>query len=838
MASFDPVDYDPFTAFTPSAVPVTQQPPAAMHVAPVAQTTPAATSGSFTPVDHDPFGDPGLLESFARGAAEGATFGFDDKLGLSKERREASKAANPWTHFFGEVTGGLAPMAAATLLPGGQPLAAGRAAGLSARAVGLARAALVPGEIGTAGQAMAQGAKLGATYGSLSGAGHADVDPEDTMGEAARKRVVGGLEGGAVGAVTGPLFGLVGHGVYRGGQALGGLRAAAQAETDDAGRGALTTISKNLERDRVSPQDLIDQIRAEFPDDTAAAIKAGNNRRYWGNATSGQRQPITADHVEETVRRAMMGETAQEISQALSAGGNGPGPTAVQSLLNELAERHLGPLNIVDRASMVRLGSGDNTQMTMRAAAATPGEHVGAAREALLGRQVGSGGRLSDMFDRIVGSSDYDGVAATHASKLEDAGSRAYTSAFANEKPFDLQPVINKWMAQYDGKRGPIPEAVSSAIDSIQTKVPIRNQVTGAIVDYQLKPPSTLQEFIDARQNMLSEAMKRSPGVTKAQMVSGNSDLITPESSRIMGLRGELSATVRNTNPSWGVANDVWRDGMAASNSLESGAKMTTRLNSGSRESMSDFTDAQTRASKATKDLTAANSSIRVANKNSAPITPNMQSEVDSAQARLDAANSRMELFKVGLVRSLNDTIANKGETDNITKQLLLPGSRQTLTKILGQDTADQFFNTVRAEAAMKRTYASQFGSQTTPLKEAVEDLNWAPRFEASWSNLGLGKVLQLAQDYAARNINATRNKQLMGLYTETDPLKQLDILRSAQNVHAARVNAGNTLGMPVVSSAGPMLDAALGDQSNSYQHDPMRQSIITSRPPRTNGGN
>ncbi len=56
---------------------------------------------------------PGVRESVLRGMAEGATFGYDDKLWFSKEAREQSRKANPWAHFFGEVAGGVVPMAAA-----------------------------------------------------------------------------------------------------------------------------------------------------------------------------------------------------------------------------------------------------------------------------------------------------------------------------------------------------------------------------------------------------------------------------------------------------------------------------------------------------------------------------------------------------------------------------------------------------------------------------------------------------------------------------------------------------------------------------------------------------
>jgi len=740
--------------------------------------------------------EPGLLESFGRGAVEGATFGFDDKLGLSKSRRELSKETNPWTHFAGEVTGALGPMVAASFLPGGQAPAAVQGAGLLARGAqlaragsGLARSALTAGEMGTLGRATGQSIKLGATYGGLSGAGHADVGPEDSTLEALGKRAIGAGTGAVTGGTAGAVLGPLGYGFYRGAQALGNRAANAAAETAGSGKGALVTATRKLEADRITPQQLIDQIKSEFPDDTTAA--GGLAKRFWGNAKGTGRQPITSEQVEETVRRAMAGESASEISQALRAAGNGqgPGPDAVKTLLDELANRHLGPLNIVDRASMARTGAGDNTQMTMRAAAATPGEHVGIAREALLERQIGAGGRLGQLFDRMLGSSDYAGVAGKHAAELEDAGIRAYGLATANEKPFDLNPVINKWLGQTQSRRGPVPEAIQKAIDSVYSKVPVRNQETGAIVTNELRPPQTLEDFINARQNVRALLDNEKPGGAVFR--------------ELTKFYNDLTDTVAKSNPDWAVANSMWREGNAAREAMEAGARMTTRLNASSRENLAEFTAAEQMGKEGVKALRDATKALK-AN----PQDPSALARQESAQAKISASNSRQELFKVGLVRALNDMLANQGETHNLTRQLLLPGAQKMIRQVLRKD-ADQFFKVLQAEKSMHRTYSSQFGSQTTPLRESIDELNWAPTFDASLMNPmhWPGKVADLVSQYAARNINAARNKDLMGIYTETDPLRQLEILRAMQGIHAARSAAGNAVGRPVISSSGPLSD-------------------------------
>ncbi len=762
---------------------------------------------------------PGVAESFLRGIPSGGTFGFENKIGFDKDKQEAAQKANPWSYFAGQVAGGFVPAVGASLLAPevAVPAAVARAAPWLRTGYSALRSGLVPGEIASAGQAAVQGAKLGAVYGGLSGAGHADVQDTDTLPQALEKRAQGAGIGAVEGAATGPVLGVAGHGLYRGAQGVGSMLSQAGAETAPGGAGALRTFTKGLERDRITPDDLIGQIRSEFPDatqTTPGGPGAPLARRFWGDI--GNKQPITGDQVEETVRRAMAGDNASSISQALKTanGGQGPGQGAVQSLLDELAERHLGPLNLVDRASLVRTGSGDNTQMQLRAAAATPGEHVGVARENLLERQIGAGGRMGDLFARVIGNPDFDAAQASHLADLKDAGQRAYATAFANEKPFDLQPVIDKWTAKFDGKRGIVPEGVMSAVDSIQQRVPVRNLTTGATVTNELRPPQNLEDFINSRQSIKQAIDDSTPG--------------TPLHNNLSAFYKDLTNEVANTNEDWKTANQLWRDGNAGTEALQAGAAMSTKVNSASRENLKYFTDAQTDAAKAQKDLFAANKTLKQFTPN-AGTTPakqaQLQAGVDTAQARLDAANSRQQLFRVGLVRALHDqVIDNTGETYNLTRQMLLPGAKKMFRTVLGND-ADQFINGLQAEAAMHRTYSSQFGSQTVGLGEAKDEMNWAPQVDASLLNPmhWPTKLLNLASDYAARTINANRNKGLMQIYTNHDPVDQLRLLNEAKRLHAIRSNWGNVAGTPVIMSSGPV-SGTIPARQPSNQPQPVMQ--------------
>lgn len=712
---------------------------------------------------------PGLLESFGRGAAEGATFGFDDKLGLDKERREASRKANPWTHFMGEMAGSLVPMVGTGGLG-----AVAKGAGMLPRAARAVSAVMAPGEIATMGQAVGQGAKLGAVYGGLSGMGHTNVEPEDTLPDAIGKRIWEGGKGAAVGALVGAPLGAVGHGLYRGAQSLGTMRAVAQSEVEP-GTGALVTAAERLKRDRITPDDLIAQIKAELP---------------------AARNGVGDQEIETIVSRYLAGDSAQDISALLTQKGIQQTPQDIQVLLDDLAARHLPPTNIVDRAGMVRPGSGDNTQMTMRAAAATPGEHLGVAREKLLERQIGAGGRMNSLFDNLIGSSDYEAVEAAKKAAHKQAGVNAYSLAYLNEQPFNIQPILDKWAAKYDGKTGPIPRGIMAEI----------NDLWGG----NKTAPATLEDFILARQGLFDA--KRAAAKDRPSLAS-----------KLNELYDEISDVVGKTNPLWKEANTIWRDGKAAEEAMKAGASMSTRLNSASRENFAFFTRAQKSADAAQKEVDQLTQKIQTAAAQGTQPAASDLAAVINAQARLDAAQAEQDLFKVGLVRALTDKLVqNKGETHDLTKELLLPGAQKMLREVLGKD-ADVFFNAVKAEQAVNRTFRSQFGSQTTPLREAVDELNWAPSFHASLVNPlhWPSKVMDLAAQYAARNVNARRNTDLIKLYTETDPIKQLEILRAMQTLHTARSNAGNLAGKPVIGAGSGALPEALVAGESDYRRIP-----------------
>jgi hypothetical protein len=335
--------------------------------------------------DDNPFAKyaaPSVLESIGRGGLEGATFGWESELGLADQaRQEASRRANPWSHFAGEMIGGFAPMGIAAVLPGGQVATAGRLAQMGYRASNLARGALLPGDISTLGRAAAQGAKLGAVYGTASGAGHTDVSPNAGTIQALAERGLGGLRGGIVGTVIGAP---TGGALYGGSRLIGatinrtmpGLAQAIEAARHPEA-GAFRDILRNMGYDRISAEDL-QALRTALADPANAGRFEGLN-----------------------------------LIEALQQTG--------------LAQRASGELYMPPRSTI-------NLQKYQQDVANTPGTGMQEAREAFVGRQSQMRSALEDDVERAFGAppaSRTDDVANLSAAidRVTGSGNRAAVEA-------------------------------------------------------------------------------------------------------------------------------------------------------------------------------------------------------------------------------------------------------------------------------------------------------------------------------------------------------------------------------------------------------------------------
>ena len=186
------------------------------------------------PLDLEPVSseeEASTLSDLGTGAAQGLTFGFSDEAiaaakalaetatskekslkdlpalyrqyqQLEQEKVRKAKEASPYAYFAGELGGGVLP----ALFTGGGTAAARGAATV---AEGAKAASFLPSVV--------RGAKLGAGYGALAGAGTSEAGIEDTA-ELAKDIGKGVLGGGTFGAVAGAAGDLVKKGIEAAGE--------------------------------------------------------------------------------------------------------------------------------------------------------------------------------------------------------------------------------------------------------------------------------------------------------------------------------------------------------------------------------------------------------------------------------------------------------------------------------------------------------------------------------------------------------------------------------------------------------------------------------------------
>lgn len=177
-----------------------------------------------------PTEEPGVVESVARGAAQGLTFGFADELtgaikaaftdesyasarDKARAAYAAAQAAHPIAFGGAELAAGVAPM----LVPGG---AVAKAVGLGAKAVeggealaagadavqGLTKAGKIAADAAKSAAATASDLKTGAALGALSAAGNTEAGYQSDKGgwgQAFKDVAEGAATGGAIQAGLG-----------------------------------------------------------------------------------------------------------------------------------------------------------------------------------------------------------------------------------------------------------------------------------------------------------------------------------------------------------------------------------------------------------------------------------------------------------------------------------------------------------------------------------------------------------------------------------------------------------------------------------------------------------
>lgn len=635
---------------------------------------------------------------------------------------DAYSRENPLTAFALEATGSLPTM----FVPG---LGASRLAQATTR-IGQATQGLSRGrrvmralglgaEIGTVGQeAGAAGLKAAALAGGLSSR---QDSVAGRLGDAAKMAPFGYVGGRALNAIGSRLAG------------------GAEELTDmarvggNADLGALTALRRGLERDGVTTQGL---RQAVLPDMGRTNITdAGREtilRTYSAAINTGQ-----TERAARAATQAAYGQMAHGVSPATAR-------AHVNRALAEFAGQNDVPLAI-DEVARLAGGSGQNLQWTRRAAQASPSAGREDIANTVFGRQEDLVPAVRARVNQALGDPDFEEHLASLRQRNRAAENTLYGVAEQTEQPFNLNRVFDEVQRTHAFRGGKPREAMEEA-SRIMRGDPLPDG------SYE---PHTLQTYIQSR-GQLGDLIEESMNVNPAN----GAKTATSTTRALMDLKSKMDHEVASANPNWRVANDAARGGRSAETAMNEAAGMKLSTGDGHTRRVLDRVEGLRR---------------RISDLNA------VQRRMPSAEVRaqIDLLQTQIEAYQAGFARVLHTELSRLGDTHDVSK-LFLKGGRgaqdgvRRIVDVMFGDEAPSFMSMINRARIANTTHKQHFNSQTTPLREAIDEMKGENKVAAAARGMRyLLNPKQAAVDLSeaiGNRLNADRNTALLRRYsTMTD---------------------------------------------------------------------
>jgi transposase-like protein len=690
---------------------------------------------------------PSLLESFGRGAAGGATFEFGDEIGLlDREKQNISKRANPWTHFAGSMVGGLAP----TLALG--PLGLAARLGTAGRYLA---GALVPSRSASVLGAAGQGAKVGTTYGAITGAGATESAPDATMGESFVDRLKGAGVGAAEGLVLGGGLGAAGHGV---GKAFGaaadrmlpGLSEGRQFARDPANQG-VRDILKDARRDLVD-------FDATYRQMTPVAKTGGGGKNL--------SQPDVDRIIDMHSRGASPGDIAAEIGRTPATVNNW-----IKRYQSEVGrdfdgQNLLEALKTPTRPGQIKTTK--NLDDLADYAARTPGEGANKTQAAMLQRKADQPSVIADEVDRMFGTGDI----RAYRDKVSSEGTVAFNKLYGDmHNPANVAP----WPTMAH-----LPERLTT--DPMFHRA-LKGAQRLASVEGKIPPPQTAtQTFASTFSPAVIDYMQRILRKT-AEGTGANAEIAKT-------MRSQFLSHVDNHLKGFPQVRAMYRAHKARLEMLDAGEKFNLHApikpGSANAEALAEFRKWQ-----------------GIANaKGSKPEEKAM-------------AKAITEDFKKGVGQSVKQMFDSKnsleGGVAGPLNNLQAKNVKERLTEILGKKEAEEFVAMLARERRKIVTGQTLYGNSKTQARgEKSRSMEAVADIASGIATLRPGKIARGAGDLFTDKLREARGDRInesLAPYDMNTVRQQIMLLREMNRGHAA---ADRYFGNPLRKATAPITGAAV----------------------------
>jgi hypothetical protein len=599
--------------------------------------------------------------------------------------------------------------------------------------------------------------------------------------------VTGRLEDAAVSA---PL----GYGIGRAGDALLRPLVRVGEEVADAARvggnaelGAQTALRRGLERDGVTPQQLRDTV---LPDMGRSQVPQGG------------REAVLISYGDEIAAGANPGVAQQAAVRAYIQHARAQGSTLTDATLARQAsqvvrrytEREGIPLAI-DEVARLAGGRGQNLQWTRRAAANSPGEGREQIFNQVTSRQEDMVPRFSERVSNTLGDEGFleakEALVAQNRAR-EDA---LYGIARQHEQPFDISGALDEVNATHAFRGGKARTTMEEAMRIMRGDPLPDGSYQRHTLDSYIQSRSQLNDLID-------ESMDINPA-TGARTA-------TSATRALMDLKSKMDEVVRGANPRWGWANDIARGGRSVGQAMDEarGVKL-------------QGTDKHTQ--QVLRRVSTLQDRVRTLRRTSA-------SNPDHA-AELGLLETQLEGYRMGFARVLHDELARLGDTHDVSKLFLKggrnarSGPRHVVETMMGEDTP-AFMQMVERAKIAGTTYKNQFNSQTTPLREAMDEAKQETKIAGALRALGyIASPRQMVGDLGeliSNRLNADRNTALLRRYgaTTENPADFLRLLNELENFALGRNRAFTSEGLNLYSAPGIASGAFSGASVQDQQGD------------------
>jgi hypothetical protein len=409
-------------------------------------------------------------------------------------------------------------------------------------------------------------------------------------------------------------------------------------------------------------------------------------------------------------------------------------PSTVQRYVSEHREMTPTPRNIIDVAKDVA-GEGMARPVTRLGRAAYGLADDAETTQALTSRQETQSGRSVEIINRASGGRDYDAEVANLTDILENQKNAAYAAAKQNERPFDLFPALRAARDRAFKSAGNIKAQLEKAIDLFYE--PEMQASTGTVRKLG-KPIADVERFQNAREAL-------DDMITNSKTALGESTKLT---ARLEELRKTVNNVMRNANPDYAAADDLFSGAKSTQNLLKQGEDLTTKLGAKADRVLAGF----------------------------GKLKPEQQ-----------------DVVRLGFLRKLSNMASNPRDGAGVANQFQSPAVRQIIRKMFSNNKAltakenrairergETLIKQLREEATTTKTLNEVTGRGNSPSAPWSQDMNKFLAGAKAGADVITGRwgaVLENLSNRLTYQIGEKQATAIMQTLTETDPARLLPTL-------------------------------------------------------------